>query len=516
MVISSKPIVWINMSRSSVKSVVIVGGGTAGWLTAGLLGAKKDESGAARFHVTLIEPTGIPPIGVGEGTWPSMRLTLSQIGVSERDFFKFTGASFKQGTKFKNWKYNKGEYYYHPFDKPKVEDSKFPLEVWKTGQTGMSFARYVGVQEDLCEAQRSPKQHTSRDFAGVTNYGYHFEADGMAAFLKEHCKKRLNVTLIPDKLTALKTWEDGRIKAVTTQYHGNIEGDFFVDCTGFQGLIIKRHFKAHTISLGSVFSCDRAIVARIPYHENAKIESTTLSTAQEAGWIWDVSLAKRFGLGYVHSSAHINANCAQEVLSGYITQKGYDPLDVSFRELKFTAGYVDKCWHKNCAAIGLSSGFVEPLEASSIMMTETAARELAENLSSLESDMTAVSKLFNSRFKKRWEQVTHFLKLHYTLSQRQEDFWVEHRHVDTIPKMLLHDISKWKKDGWVQNLCNVAHGSECLFPLDSYKFVFHAMDHHETNSGAVHENLSVQKRDEEIQRYLRLLPTNREWLSYLS
>ena len=504
------------MSIQSVKSVVIVGGGTAGWLTAGLFGAKKYPTGAPRFQVTLIEPIGIAPIGVGEGTWPSMRLTLHQIGVSERDFLKFTGASFKQGTKFKNWRHNQGEYYYHPFEMPKVEKAQSPVEAWKACQTKWPFARYVGVQEDLCEAQRSPKLHTSRDFAGVTNYGYHFEADGMATFLKDHCQKNLNVTLIPDVLNHLKTWEDGRIRAVTTQGHGDIEGDFFVDCTGFQGLMIKRHFKAQTIPLDSTFLCDRAVVARVPYHETAKIESTTLSTAQEAGWIWDVSLAKRSGLGYVYSSAHTDSGRAQERLGEFISQKGYVANEVTFRELKFSAGYVDKCWHKNCVAIGLSSGFVEPLEASSIMMTETAARELADNIVSPNFDMGAISDAFNERFVKRWEQVTHFLKLHYVMSQRQEAFWVDHRHTDTIPEALLDDISKWKEAGAIENIFNGKLTSQPLFPLDSYKFVFYAMRHRGMNKHAEPRDEISQKHKSQIDRYLRLLPSNQEWLSNLS
>lgn len=504
------------MLRETVKSVVIVGGGTAGWLTAGLLGAKKDENGSPRFSVSVIEPPGIAPIGVGEGTWPSMRLTLSQIGVSERDFLKCTGASFKQGTKFKNWRKNKGEYYYHPFDKPKSDGVGSPVEAWKASQAKLPFARYVGVQEDLCEAQRSPKMLTSRDYAGVTNYGYHFEADGMAAFLKKHCQKNLQVSLISDKAIDLKCSEDGRIQAVMSQSHGNIEGDFFVDCTGFQGLLIKRHFKARTIPLDSVFSCDRALVTRIPYHETAEIESTTLSTAQEAGWIWDVSLAKRFGVGYVHSSAHTNSDRAEDILSQYISQKGYDPREVSFRELKFNAGYVDKCWHKNCVAIGLSSGFVEPLEASSIMLTETAARELAEDLSAPVSTLELISEAFNNRFVKRWEEVTHFLKLHYVLSKRQEEFWSDHRHFDTIPETLLRDMSKWREEGDVQSFFGNGFASDGLFPLDSYNFVFYAMMNRDIDSDAASKHLIRQENQHQIKRYQRLLPSNHEWLSHLS
>ena len=501
------------MTISSIQSVVIVGGGTAGWLTAGLLAAKRDPKGRPRFNVTLIEPPNISPIGVGEGTWPSMRLTLQQIGVGEREFLKQTGASFKQGTKFINWRYNNGEYYYHPFDAPKTNGSIAASDEWRESGTSLSFARFSGIQEDLCEAQKSPKMLTSRDYAGVTNYGYHFEADGMAGFLKNHCLTNLNVNIISDKMTDVESHADGRLSAIVTKFSGKVSGDFFVDCTGFQSLLIKRHFGARTISLETVFLCNRAVVARIPYHETAKVESTTLSTAQQAGWIWDVSLAKRFGVGYVHSSAHINSSDAEKTLSNYISEKGYNPDQVDFRHLKFAPGYVDKCWHKNCAAIGLSAGFVEPLEASSIMMTETAARELTEDLFVAEIDLGQSSEVYNSRFLKRWEQVTHFLKFHYVMSHRKDLFWQDHRRKETVPESLCHDMALWVRERSVSFEHNGKEGSDNLFPLDSYKFIFHALT--ETGKNDDRDSLIVAKNIH-LERHLKLLPTNQEWLRHLT
>jgi len=496
----------------SINSIVVVGGGTAGWLTAGLLVAKLDKAGSRRFEVSVIEPKGIPPIGVGEGTWPTMRLTLRQIGVSEREFLKQTGASFKQGTKFKNWRTGKGDHYYHPFDAPKTNGDMPPVAAWKASGSKLSFAQFVGIQEDLCEAQKSPKRHTSREYAGLTNYGYHFEADGMAKFLKDHCQANLGVRLIADHMIGLQCLEDGSVKAVETQEHGYVKGDFFVDCTGFQSLLIKQHFKATTIPLSETFSCDRALVARIPYNETSKIESVTLSTAQEAGWIWDVSLAKRLGVGYVHSSAHTTAERAKEVLSHYIAEKGYDPETLSLRELKFTAGYVDRCWHKNCVGIGLSSGFIEPLEASSIMLTETAARELVEDISASNIDLQSVAAGFNERFKNRWQQVVHFLKLHYIMSSREEPFWVNHRFPKTIPADLQKDFLGWQKSGVIDDFADKEGFQKSLFPMDSYKFVFHALtEGHDSQIGQGGEPIASQ-----AERHLKLLPTNQEWLSHLS
>ena len=486
------------------KTIIIVGGGTAGWLTAGLLAAKKKVNGQAIFNVKVVEPTTIKAIGVGEGTWPSMRRTLSDIGVSERDFLKQTGASFKQGTKFVNWVHDQGEYYYHPFEAPVSHNECSPLGAWKELLDKIPFAQYAGVQEILCENHRAPKLLTSRDFAGVTNYGYHFEADGLSRFLKNHCVKNLSIEVIPDVVKEVESKESGDISAVITRNHGHVKGDFFVDCTGFRSLLLKQHFKSREHPLGHIFLSDRAITARVPYHKTSKIESTTLSTAQRAGWIWDVSLASRFGAGYVHSSAHISSDLAQKEFADYIQKKGYEPSKLDFRELKFNAGYIDKCWIKNCVAIGLSAGFIEPLEASSIMLTEIAARELASSLSEEKFDRKSATQNFNLGFKARWEQVVHFLKLHYVLSQREDKFWQDSRESQTIPQNLRQDLMDWKEGEPAMEL------SDSLFPLESYQFVLYGMVNRQHSRLAFSKLSKYQPR---LEQYMRLLPTNHDWLT---
>ena len=500
------------MTMRSIKTIVIVGGGTAGWITAGLLGARRDASGTPIFKVIVIEPTDIAAIGVGEGTWPSMRLTLSQIGVSERDFLKQTRASFKQGTKFVNWVHGQNEYYYHPFDLPQVDGDLAAVEAWQASKDDLPFAQFVGVQEALCEAHCCPKQLTSRDFAGPMNYGYHFEADGMSRFLKQHCQDQLSVQLIADTMTGLKVNEQGDLTAIATRESGDIAGDFFIDCTGFRGLLLKGFFGAKTNSLDHIFLADRALTARVPYHEEAAIESTTLSVAQEAGWIWDVSLAQRFGVGYVHSSAHASEEQASETISQYLRGKGYDPAEITFRTLKFKAHYVDKCWIKNCVAIGLSSGFVEPLEASSIMLTEVAARELTDRLSRPELDLQSEAERFNRKFRKRWEEVTHFLKLHYVLSQRDEPFWRAHKEAETIPVDLRKDMARWGGNGVLPE------PQLSPFPPESYQFVLYGMKHRQTANGAAPSHASDLAASPNAGRLAKLqsvLPTNAQWLSQL-
>jgi len=499
---------------SHPKTIVIVGGGTAGWLTAGLLAAKKHSNGTAVFKVKLIEPTNIDAIGVGEGTWPSMRVTLRDIGVSERDFLKATGASFKQGTKFINWRHDQGEYYYHPFDIPNCEGAQSTdsgltaLEAWKASDAPIPFAQYVGVQETLCEDHRGPKLPTSPDFAGIANYGYHFEADGLARFLKSHCESQLGVDVIADIMVDVRSKENGQVEAILTQNHGDVIGDIFIDCTGFRSLLLKRHYDVQEQSLEDVFLNDRAMVARVSYHDAGPIESTTHSTAQSAGWIWDVGLARRFGVGYVHSSAYIEPDAATETLAHYLTKKGYDPNKIDFRTLKFKANYIKTPWVHNCVAIGLSSGFVEPLEASSIMLTEMAAREIAQSLSADNFNLAEAAQAFNSQFQTRWDEVVHFLKLHYALSQRSDPYWIDSRSSSRLPERLQGDLAAWYETE------SVPHVPNGLFPTESYQFVCHATGRRKADEPKSIDDLN--KYQPRLRQYMRLLPTNRELLNHLT
>lgn len=486
------------------KSIVVVGGGTAGWLTASLLAAKKRIDGAPAFAVTVIEPDDVPGIGVGEGTWPSTRLTLRQIGVSERAFLGRCGASFKQGTKFIGWARGGDEQYYHPFDRPVTNGCRDPADEWLGSGTDLPFARFVGVQEALCEDHRAPKLATSREFAGVLNYGYHFEADALSRFLRAHACENLGVSVVSDTMADVVMGEGGAvptIKAIATREHGAVAGDFFVDCTGFRALIVAQRLGAKSVSLASVLLADRAFAARVPYGDDPIVESTTNATARDAGWIWDVSLSERFGVGYVHSSTHTTRDDALRELDEYLAAKGYSLGDVAVRELSFSPHHLDECWIGNCAAIGLSSGFVEPLEASSIMLTETAASELADDLVTL-GPHTAIA--FNDRFRERWRQVVHFLKLHYVLSRREERFWRDNRDPASMPEGLSRDLAEWAAGAPIRT------SNGALFPTESYQFVLNGMINR-TKRGCSTAAHDMARYD----RYARSLPTNAAWLSGL-
>lgn len=502
------------MSATAVnpRKIVIVGAGTAGWLSAGLLAARRRPTGEPYFSVTVIEPPDLAPIGVGEGTWPTMRATLKAIGAQESDFLAACNVSLKQGSKFVNWSQNRGESYYHPFEAPLKISGQAASDLWLTQADKTSFSQFASCQEHICERHLAPKLLTSPEFAGVLNYGYHFDSLGFAKFLHHHCEHVLGVKTIPDRMTGIIGKENGNISAIETSGHGCIDGDFFVDCTGFSALLLKQHYGAKFLPLTHILKNNRAVTARVPYSSNCPIQSTTVATAQSAGWIWDVSLATRRGIGYVHSSEHISTDAATAALIAYIDESGGDTSDLSVSELSFTCGHLDRFWINNCAAIGLSAGFIEPLEASSIMLTEIAARYLSEALIEDFENLAIGASEFNRKITKHWADITAFLKLHYVLTERTEPYWQAMTDPLSIPDDLGTQLDAWRREGLSRPDDTNALS---LFPHESYQYIWHGMlgrrfslANQGADAGSALPQAALSTSRREAERLARLLPTN--------
>ena len=371
------------MMSDSVNTVVIVGGGTAGWLTAGLLAAEHRSREESGLKVILIESPDVSPIGVGEGTWPTMRTSLQSMGISETDFIRECDASFKQGTRFSGWLHGQDEFYYHPFALPQRFHEIDLARHWQPLREKISYADAVTPQTQACERALAPKQIATPEFASVLNYAYHLDAGKFSKFLERHCVEKLGVTHILDNVVAVNNAEDGDIQSLSLQSGEAIQGDLFVDCTGFAALLIGNHFGIPFSNKSETLFNDRALALQVPRDSPGEpIASTTLSTAQRAGWIWDIALPNRRGVGHVYSSAHTSDEQAEKDLRRYLASTA----DVAFsetctpRQIKFNPGHREKLWHRNCVAVGLSGGFVEPLEASALVMIELSAKMLSEQL----------------------------------------------------------------------------------------------------------------------------------------
>lgn len=509
--------------ENHIKNIVIVGGGSAGWLAAGVIAAEHGAAGSG-VTVTLVESPDVSTIGVGEGTWPSMRQTLNKIGIAEADFIRECGASFKQGSKFIGWSTGEdGDAYYHPFMEPRGYAKANLYKAWKSHYQSLSFADAVSLQARLCEEGRAPKQFETPPYAAVMNYGYHLDAGKFCALLTRHCTEKLGVKHVLDHVTTVSSTSDGCIASLETNQSGSIVGDLFIDCSGAASLLIGKHFNVPFVSKERYLFNDTAIAIQVPYHEESTpIASATLSTAQACGWIWDIGLQHRRGVGYVYSSSHITDDLAEEGLRQYIARtSGAKAAELcSSRKLKINPGYRQQFWIKNCVAVGMAAGFIEPLEASALAMVELSVNMISDELPMTRESMAAVSRKFNSRFEYRWNRVIDFLKLHYVLTRRSEfDYWRDAASPESIPDYLRDLLLLWRSrtpyyGDFSQN--------EEVFPSASYQYVLYGMGF-ETQCRAVgrkSDNVDaaltfIEENTSQFAKYRSALPTNRDLIKMI-
>lgn len=453
-----------------IEDIVVVGGGSAGWLVAGVLAAEHRH-----LRITLVESPGVAPIGVGEGTWPSMRDTLSRIGVSESDFFRQCDAAFKQGSRFDRWvDGSDGDTYFHPFSMPQGYGDANLAAAWQALGRPVPFADLVSWQPHLCVHGRAPKQPQTPEYAGVANYGYHLDAGKFGTFLQRHCTQELGVRHVLAHVDAVVPAANGDIACLATREHGNVAGDLFVDCTGMASLLLGGHYGVPLVSQRHVLFNDRALAIQVPYpHPDTPIASQTTSTAQAAGWIWDIGLPTRRGVGHVYSSAHCSDDEAKAALRAYLRATGIEGDIPAPRKLAFDPGYRARFWERNCVAIGLSAGFIEPLEASALALVELSVGWLADDMPATRAGIDVVAARFNEAFTYRWERVIEFLKLHYVLSKRTDSaFWNDHRDPATQSPRLRDLLALWRTR--MPSRLDFPRIEE-VFPAASYQYILYGM-----------------------------------------
>lgn len=499
-----------------MKKLVIVGGGSAGWLTAGVIAAEHRAKEGAGLSVTVLESPDVPAIGVGEGTWPTMRDTLRRIGVSETDFIRHCDASFKQGSKFERWASGREhDYYFHPFVLPQGYLETNLVAGWLKRHAATPFADLVSFQPHLCAHGRAPKQMATPEYAAVANYAYHLDAGKFGVFLREHCVGKLGVRHVRDHMTGVTAGANGDIAAVVTREHGPLEGDLFVDCTGLNSWLLGGHFAVPFVPQQQVLFNDTALALQVPYpEEHSPIASHTISTAQSAGWIWDIGLPTRRGIGHVFSSAHTSVEAAERELLAYVERTGGKAMGAP-RKLTFQPGYRREFWHRNCVAIGLSAGFIEPLEASALALVELSAGMLSDEMPATRAAMDIVARRFNDFFTYRWERVIDFLKLHYVLSRREDsDYWRDNRRADSIPGRLSELLELWR---YQPPSRYDLHRVEEVFPSASYQYVLYGMGFKPEPEGFTRRGDDADRADEYFReaaqltrRMLGALPTNRD------
>ncbi len=511
-------------TKDAINRVVIVGGGSAGWLTAGLLASEYVDDSRPEVSVTLVESPDVKIIGVGEGTWPTMRSTLRKIGISESEFLVECSAAFKQGTRFNGWVTgNEDDYYYHPFMAPTGYSGINLVPHWQPQRDEISFVNAVSPQGHICDRGLAPKQATTPEYAGVANYAYHLDAGGFAALLQRHCTTRLGVRHILDHVTGVNGAPDGDIQSLSTARHGAIEGDLFIDCTGFAALLIGRHYQVPFIDKRHILFNDSALAVQVPYATaDSPIASQTLSTARAAGWIWDIGLTTRRGIGYTYSSAHTDDAMAAETLRTYIERSPglaagrYEP-----RKISFNPGHRARFWHRNCVAVGMSAGFLEPLEASALVLIELAGRMISEELPANRGAMDVVAQRYNEKFLYRWDRIIDFLKLHYVLSKRIDtQYWRDNKRTETIPDSLQQLLALWATHvPWHNDFSQ----RDEVFSSASHQYVLYGMGFESAPRVRARHAAEAERarrlfadNRHQAEKLVRNLPANRDLLEHIS
>ncbi len=431
------------------RSILIAGGGTAGWLTACYL-AKVLGQGEDTPEITLIESPDIGIIGVGEGTFPTIRTTLQTLGIDEATFLRESTATYKQGIKFVDWAKTpkpdahgnlQHDHYLHPFEAPYHVDGAGLLPYWllQDEATRPAFADAVTVQHRVAEANKAPKRIHEGNYNGPLNFAYHFDATRFAHLL-ELRGRELGVRHLKGAIRHVHLDAAGAIDRLTTAEHGDLRADLYIDCTGFASLLLGQALKVPFTSVRKHLFTDRAVTCQVPYGDHhCAINSYTVSTGHDAGWTWDIGLDARRGVGYVYSSDHTSDDRAEQVLRDYV---GRD-ADISPRLIHFDAGYRERQWEKNCVAVGLAAGFFEPLESTAIVLIEIAAGYIADFFPRT-GPVDAPARQYNRLMVARMERIVNFLKLHYCITQRTEPFWRDNIEPSSIPDDFRYLLDLWK------------------------------------------------------------------------
>ena len=405
------------------KRVLIVGGGSAGWMTAAYLDAVLNGAGQIPVDISLIESPDVPRIGVGEATIPSINHILEAISIDEVEFMKRVDGTFKQAIKYVNWLDCQGESYYHAFGRYRESPIDWSSLNWLMSDRSLPFSETISAQPVICEACFAPKMMGQWDMGAQFTYAFHMNALKFADYLCEIATSR-GVQHYLDHVVDIEMTDGGDIAAVQTKGGNRIEADLFVDCTGFAGLLIEKKLGADWVDCSQWQLCNRALVIQVPYEHSypGYVRPNTLATAVSAGWIWEIPLQNRRAWGYVHSSDFINEDDAEKELRAFV-----GPIADSFqtRLVPFKVGYRAKTWVQNCVAVGLSAGFIEPLDSTGLYLSDLAAVMLTEHFP-YGGDMAPLAYRYNRIVANRFHEVLDFINMHYCLTRRTDtEFWRE-------------------------------------------------------------------------------------------
>ncbi|WP_067734615.1 tryptophan halogenase family protein [Novosphingobium naphthalenivorans] len=442
-----------------IRRILIAGGGSSGWMAAALL----SRLFQGLYDIVLVESEQIGTIGVGEATIPAIKKYNELLGLDENEFMVRTQASFKLGIQFVDW-WKKGESYIHGFgvigqDLEWLRCHHYWLKARALGRTG-DFADYsINTAAALANKFMRARQDMGDSPLSQIAHAFHFDAALFARFLSAYAQergvRRREGQIVDVTLRA----EDGFIDSVTMEDGEQIAADLFIDCSGFRGLLIAEALKVGFQDWSHWLPCDRALA--VPCERSGNFTPYTRSTAHGAGWQWRIPLQHRTGNGHVYSSRHMDDDEAERILLSNLDGRQLaDPLKVRFK-----AGKRDKLWHKNCVAVGLAGGFLEPLESTSLHLVQSGLIRMIRLLPDAGFDQATIDE-FNRQTDFEYERIRDFIILHYKATERDDTpFWQYCRDME-VPETLRRKIDLWMANG------RIFREDEELFAEESWIQVF--------------------------------------------
>lgn len=463
------------------RKVVIVGGGSAGWMTAAYLNGALNNKGKKQVvDITLVESPDIPRISVGEATIPSMRHLLAVVGVDEIDFMRATQASFKQSIKYVNWVNNDHSYYHHPFSRLTPQPIDNSADLWLQSDQKIPFMETCSIQPLVCEMGLAPRAIGQLGNKAPLQYAYHMNAQKFADYLTDFSIKR-GVHHVLANLVNVDMHDKNTIGSIHLDNGDSISADLFIDCTGFKAKLIEEKLNVGFEDCSQWLLCDRAITMHVPYdtHYPGMVRPYTTATALNNGWVWDIPMRDRRSIGYVHSSKFTNENDAKAELFNY---QGPGCEEIPTRTVNFKVGRRHEQWKGNCVAIGLSAGFIEPLESTGLYLSDLGVVTLAEHFSFDDSHNALMATRYNRIMANRYYEILDFINMHYCMTNRTDTpFWQEVQKPERINPRLAAKLAYWQikppthsdfEDGCFdvalnQYLDTNQHGADNRPPVDS-------------------------------------------------
>jgi hypothetical protein len=493
----------MSVVSSQPKKIIILGGGSAGWMAASLFHkawANKET------EILLIESDVISKIGVGEGSTPSLRLFFKHLGISEQEWMPECNATYKCGISFPGWTSNDdpafADYpaYIHPF---------YSQADWKTGNAFMHNARLrregidVPAHPDNYWLQSYLAKHFKSPIACQQlrvemDYGYHFDSALVGSFLKNRLLS-MGLKHLTDTVDEVKLDDNGQITSVMTKDNGSQSADLFIDCTGFAARLIRKALKVDFIDYSDCLFNDSAIAIQSPIDYSKDIPSQTTSTALSCGWAWQIPLSNRYGNGYVYSSTYISDEEAEKELREHI---GPSCKGQTARVIKMRLGRLSRHWHKNVLAVGLSQGFIEPLEATALMLIQHTVESFISSYEEMQlskRDILAQQDIYNDQLNEVFESIKDYIVAHYRLNSRTDSqYWCDNRANKNNSVRLNALLLAWKTPGGDFEAELRRHNAELTYFAPSWYCLFAGKGHFPTSLNKPSKNTKVAPATEII------------------